>query len=204
MTYPELKKLFQTYESDQPKTHLTAYITFSSFGPDVPVPADERSQTYVISSDNKAFQPNKGGYSIFGCCLDGTDQGVRLERYMQAEHGGETGWVAEDCCLVAYLLSRTCERDIGRPLLFYDHNTARVTMLRELCTLVEMDYDVARKEYLKNNHQLGNHVFGAGPDSAWVNDTPDGNRDWSIQPVRVYDLLRITTGDLYADTEEDA
>lgn len=203
MTYAELKDLFRKYENDHPKTHLTAYITFSSFGPGVPIPADVRSRTYVISSDNKAFQPDKGGYSIFGYCLDGTDQGVRLERYMQAEHGGETGWVAENCCLVAYLLSLTCERDIKLPLFYYNHDAAVDAMLHELCAAGNMEYDTVRKEYLKGGFQVEDQIFGAGSDFAWLNDCSDGNRDWSICPVRIYDLLRFTTGDLYADTEEE-
>lgn len=47
--------------------------------------------------DNKAFQPNMGGYSIFACCLNVTsDQGIRLDWYM-AEEGNSGGWKVEDC-----------------------------------------------------------------------------------------------------------
>lgn len=203
MTYTALKELFRGYEADRPKTHLTAYMTFSSFGPDVPVPHDVRSRTYVISSNNKAFQPDQGGYSIFGSCLDGTDQGVRLERYMQAEHGGETGWVVEDCCLAAYLLSKTCERDIGRPRLCYSLDAARDAMLRELCAAGGLEYDAVRRAYLLSYRRLEHLNYGAGPDSAWLNASPGGNRDWSIQPVRIYDLLHIMPGAL-GDCGEDA
>ncbi len=96
MTYQELKELFQDHESNNPATHLTAYITFSSFGSYAGDDYDWKGRTYAISSNNKAFQLNMGGYSIFGCCLDGTDQGIRLERYMKEEHGGEDGWVVEN------------------------------------------------------------------------------------------------------------
>lgn len=34
MNYSKLKTLFCKHESENPSTHLTAYITFSSFGPE--------------------------------------------------------------------------------------------------------------------------------------------------------------------------
>lgn len=39
----------------------------------------EDSRTYCFSSNNKAFKPGMGGYSIFASSLDGTDRGVRIE-----------------------------------------------------------------------------------------------------------------------------
>ena len=53
-----------------------------------------------MSSDNKAFQPNKGGYSIFAVALDGSDASIRLERYMASEHGGPDGWQIERCYMM--------------------------------------------------------------------------------------------------------
>ena len=98
ISYNELKKIFYQHESNRPKEHLTAHVVFTkdSFTEDY----SEESRTYVISSDNKAFQPNMGGYSIFGSCLDGTDQCLRVSNYMKAEHGGENGWVVDYCYLV--------------------------------------------------------------------------------------------------------
>ena len=58
------------------------------------------SRSYVVSSDNKAWIPGMGGYSIFGDSLDRTDIGVRLEQYMQAEHGGENGWKVDYCYML--------------------------------------------------------------------------------------------------------
>ena len=51
----------------------------------------------MVSSDNKAFQPNMGGYSIFASSIDGSDPMVRLESYMAAEKGGKDGWKVERC-----------------------------------------------------------------------------------------------------------
>ena len=77
MKYAELKKIFRKHELDRPASHLTAHIVFTadSFEEDCSL----LSRVYAVSSDNKAFQPNMGGYSIYAACLDGRDNGVRLE-----------------------------------------------------------------------------------------------------------------------------
>ena len=54
MTYSTMKNYFRTAE--RARQHLTGYIVFSpaSFAKEYSV----ESRTYVLSSDNKAFQPN--------------------------------------------------------------------------------------------------------------------------------------------------
>lgn len=94
MPYYELKRKFRDAEAEG-KTHLTGYIVFTKDSFDKEYPLEAR--TYVVSSDNKAFIPGMGGYSIFSVALDGTDAGVRLDWYMQDEHGGEDGWKIERC-----------------------------------------------------------------------------------------------------------
>lgn len=98
ITYAELAQKFRAHESTRPTEHLTAHIVFTedSFTKHY----SEESRTYEVSSNNKAFQPGMGGYSIFGSCLDGTDIGVRLEAYMAAEKGGKDGWKVDYCYLV--------------------------------------------------------------------------------------------------------
>lgn len=97
MTYPELRAAFQEWEHSCPANHLTAHIIFTvdSFDREYSLP----SRTYVVSSNNKAFRPNMGGYSIFGDSLDGTDIGVRLEGYM-AEEGNPGGWQVDGCYIL--------------------------------------------------------------------------------------------------------
>ena len=92
LTYSELADRFRNAESEG-KKHLTGYIIFSqeSFNK----PYDERSRTYAVSSDNKAFKAGLGGYSIYGSCLDGSDPCVRLDGYMR----GENAWKIEKCYL---------------------------------------------------------------------------------------------------------
>lgn len=96
MTYSELKSVFR--ESELKGEHLTAHIIFTEDTFDKPYTEFER--TYVVNSNNKAFQPNMGGYSIYAGSLDGVDRCVRLERYMADEHGGKNGWKIEKCYLV--------------------------------------------------------------------------------------------------------
>jgi len=93
MSYSELRSQF--YKAEEAGKHISGYVVFSqdSFKD----PYSETSRTYVISSDNKAFQAGMGGYSIYGYCLDGTDPCVRLDRYMAVEHGGADGWKIERC-----------------------------------------------------------------------------------------------------------
>ena len=92
LTYSELADRFRNAESEG-KKHLTGYIVFSqeSFNK----PYDERSRTYAVSSDNKAFKAGLGGYSIYGSCFDGSDPCVRLDGYMR----GENAWKIEKCYL---------------------------------------------------------------------------------------------------------
>lgn len=94
MSYLEMKKRFREAENNR-SGHLTGYIVFSEDS--FTKPYSLESRTYVVSSDNKAFQPNMGGYSIYASALDGTDMGVRLEQYMAEERGGKDGWKVERC-----------------------------------------------------------------------------------------------------------
>lgn len=94
MSYREMCDLFRAVEKTG-AGHVSGHIVFteSSFTSFY----GEESRTYIVSSDNKAYRPNMGGYSIYGSSLDGTDVMVRLENYMAAEKGGKGGWEIEKC-----------------------------------------------------------------------------------------------------------
>ena len=93
MTFAEMRSRFCEAENEG-KEHLSGYIVFTQDSFDKPY--DERSRTYGVSSNNKAFQSGMGGYSIFGSCLDGTDPCVRLDGYMF----GENAWEIEKCYMI--------------------------------------------------------------------------------------------------------
>lgn len=100
LSYAEMKNFFRAVESESNKQiHVDGYIVFTEDSFDQQYSFESR--TYCVSSDNKAFQPNMGGYSIYGSSVDGSDPCVRLERYMAAEHGGKNGWKIERCYIDA-------------------------------------------------------------------------------------------------------
>ena len=94
MSYGELTSRFREAERNGGE-HLTGYIVFTEDSFTKPYP--EAARTYAVSSNNKAFQPNMGGYSIYASALDGSDSMIRLEGYMQSEKGGKDGWKIERC-----------------------------------------------------------------------------------------------------------
>lgn len=94
LKYGEMVGLFRGVEKTR-KGHVYGHIVFSSDS--FTAPYSEEARTYVVSSDNKAFQSNMGGYSIYGSSLDGSDVCVRLEMYMCLERGGKDGWRVERC-----------------------------------------------------------------------------------------------------------
>ena len=95
VTYGELVSYFKAVENAKSRKRLSGYIVFTEDS--FTAPYDERARTYAVSSNNKAFQPGMGGYSIYGSSLDGTDPCVRLEQYMAVERGGKNGWKIERC-----------------------------------------------------------------------------------------------------------
>ena len=100
--YSTMRSYFRAAE--RAHQHLSGFIVFSpaSFEKEYSV----ESRTYAVSSDNKAFRPNMGGYSIYASSLDGSDPCVRLEQYMASEYGGKNGWQIERC----YMMSDEVER----------------------------------------------------------------------------------------------
>ncbi len=190
MKYQELKDLFCKHEGSYPQTHLTAYITFSSFGPENDETYPWKSRTYVISSDNKAFQSNMGGYSIFGNCLDGADRYIRLENYMAEERGGEGGWVVEDCCIVGYLLTGASEVSISSPEMFYSIDAARDEMLSHVASIIKIDPETLKVDYTKGECCVESDNFLVEKFNAWAGLSDEGEL-WEIKPAYIYDALHI-------------
>ncbi len=115
MNYSELKQTFRELKRNSPMENLTAHIIFTedSFGKPYPL----LSRTCRFDSDNKAFWPNMGGYSIFAYCLDKTsDQGVRLDWYM-AEEGNADGWKVEDCYILEQMQDAEAIPNLNRTVL---------------------------------------------------------------------------------------
>ena len=90
MTYREMSDIFYHVNKIGHES-VSGYIVFdqSSFEKTY----SEESRTYAISSNNKAYISGMGGYSIYGSCLDGTDQNIRLEDVIRGPHS----WKIEKC-----------------------------------------------------------------------------------------------------------
>jgi hypothetical protein len=195
MNYKELKQLFLEHEQNCPEAPLTAYITFSSFGPENQEEYSWESRTYVISSDNKAFQPTMGGYSIFGHCLDGkSDPCLRLDYYMSEERGGKNGWVVEECCIVGYLLTDCSDVTVPTSELFYEYSQAHKHMLAQLAQVGELDAACLEEACKGTMCASEEDFYRIQKDSAWLSDQSTMDCYWSIQPVRIYSLTRIVVG----------
>lgn len=96
--YSELCSIMYKHNEEKKEKPIKAVIVFTEDSFSQPYSLEARS--YVVSSDNKAWKPNMGGYSIFASAMDGSDPCVRLERYMACEKGGEDGWKVDYCYLL--------------------------------------------------------------------------------------------------------
>ena len=104
MTYRELKRIFCALKQKSPKDDLTAHIIFTEDSFDKKYSL--MSRTYRITSDNKGFW-SQFSNSIFAYCLDVTsDQGVRLDWYMEDE-GNKGGWKVQDCYILEQMQDAT-------------------------------------------------------------------------------------------------
>jgi hypothetical protein len=75
---------------------LTAVIVFTadSFNGEY----SEKERSYEVTNGNKWFLGNQGGTSLFGDCLDGSEQGIRLDWYIRRD---EHPWKVERCYIVS-------------------------------------------------------------------------------------------------------
>lgn len=91
MTWPELRERLCKAEKDGRTEEGYIVFTEDSFKKKYP----EESRTYVTrnSSASRMFQEGKISNSMYGDCLDGTDNGVRLDWYI-----GE--WHIEKCYVI--------------------------------------------------------------------------------------------------------
>ena len=190
MEYKELEQIFAAHEATQPKYHLDGYITFSDLGSHEDPNYTMYDRTYIVSSDNKAYKPNRLGFSIFGSCLNGHDPCVRLESYMRQPNG----WVPGECCLLQYQLQCVNEREILQPELYPTHRQAIEAMLQMLCKKGRLEYDEVLAAFDNHIGHIEDDGFEADKYSAWLNAGSTGNWDWKIQPIRIYSLTNLGVG----------
>lgn len=100
LTYKELTDRMRAFNKTHnwDKEFIKGVIVFTkdSFNKEYSL----ESRSYVVCSNCKAWIPSMLGYSIFGSALDGSDDYIRLDRYMYLEHGGENGWKVDYCYML--------------------------------------------------------------------------------------------------------
>ena len=111
LTFHELSDLF-TKANDKGHKPIVGYIVFTEDSFEKQYPFESR--TYAVSSNNKAFIPGMGGYSIYGSSLDGSDQCVRLEMYMRGENHWEVDYCYVDKQDVESVEKYKSQRDLER------------------------------------------------------------------------------------------
>ena len=92
MSYGELTSKFRTVE--RKGEHLLGYVVFTVDSFDKPY--DELSRTYCVSSNNKAFQPNMGCYSIYALYRSHGSSGRLHGRRTRRQEWLESGTVLCD------------------------------------------------------------------------------------------------------------
>lgn len=105
ITFGELCDImFDHNASNKKECPLEAVIVFKqeSFNKEY----SELSRSYAVCSETKYFQPNMGGNSLFGNCLDGSERGVRLDWYIY----GDKPWRVEYCYLINDWKFKTSEQ----------------------------------------------------------------------------------------------
>lgn len=71
---------------------IVAVMTPDSFDKEY----SEKSRSYAFDNNNKAFLPNMISNSIYSYCLDGTDDGVRLDWYVGEDWKVDYCYLKED------------------------------------------------------------------------------------------------------------
>lgn len=83
ITYDQLWKNMNQFNKEHPEKQdsacLSGVIVYKASNWDKEYP--ELSRSYEVNNSSRAFQDGKISNRLSGYCLDGTDQGVRLDWY---------------------------------------------------------------------------------------------------------------------------
>jgi len=100
ITWNEFVMAMRNFNKEHNHTHkgnekvLKGVVVFTEDNFNKPYTVTQRS--YQTTSDQKMFLPNQLSNSVFANCLDGSDDGVRLDWYMYDENP----WKVEYCYLI--------------------------------------------------------------------------------------------------------
>ena len=110
---------------------------------------------------------------------------------MKEEHGGEDGWVVEDCCIIGYLLIKLSDGRICMPELFFTHQETYERMLSHLARAAEVDLAQVKEEASCYAGAFESETYQVCQNSAWLLDQDALDGMWQIQAVRIYSPLSM-------------
>lgn len=96
ISYAEFRDAMFKFNEENPTGKLYGVIVFTEDSFNRPYTEKERS--YRTNNSQKAFHHNMISSSIWADCLDGKDNGVRLDWYMYGENDKER-WKVDYCYL---------------------------------------------------------------------------------------------------------
>ena len=103
MTFEEMTEWFRKYNKTKPPVEsVKGYIVFASASYSQFYTV--KSRTYCVYSDENWFHSGRFSTSLYGDCLDGADQGARLDAYME-DFGNGCEWIVDYCYIPEIILN---------------------------------------------------------------------------------------------------
>ena len=146
MNFTTLRSFFEEYEKKNTGKHLTAYMRLSNRDFPGAIQYDDRSRTYIISSEAALFQQGKGP-ELYGMPLDGTSEGDRLDDLIK-DVSADGAASVEECSIAIYELSQAKENEDERTTRYFvDYLDAKEAMLKTVAEAARVSPDELLTKY---------------------------------------------------------
>ena len=183
MDFTTLRTFFEEYEKKNTGKHLTAYIRLSNRDFPGTIQYDERSRTYIISSEAALFQQGKG-QELYGMPLDGTSEGDRLDDIIKDVSANGAASV-EECSIAIYELSQAKENEDERTTRYFvDYLDAKEEMLKTVAEATRVSPD----ELLAKYHN-GQPIWKDGVYEVMENDAKAFSKDGTVTFFKIETVL---------------
>lgn len=146
MNFTTLRSFFEEHEKKNTGKHLTAYVRLSNRDFPGAIQYDDRSRTYIISSEAALFQQGKG-QELYGMPLDGTSEGDRLDDIIK-DVSADGAASVEECSIAIYELSQAKENEDERTTRYFvDYLDAKEEMLKTVAEATRVSPDELLAKY---------------------------------------------------------
>lgn len=183
MDFTTLRTFFEEYEKKNTGKHLTAYIRLSNRDFPGTIQYDERSRTYIISSEAALFQQGKGP-ELYGMPLDSTSEGDRLDDIIK-DVSADGAASVEECSIAIYELSQAKENEDERTTRYFvDYLDAKEEMLKTVAEATRVSPD----ELLAKYHN-GQPIWKDGVYEVMENDAKAFSKDGTVTFFKIETVL---------------